>query len=348
MVVGEDGQSRVQATTYDQYKLLYNKWHAAIGASAIGCLDSTEYMHLRACFIILSRLVDAYPTRPKLGQKLLDALAPLQDDDYPLQDIKTAAQAYGTLLVKARSSGVWKEEDAAVAKAREDKKKAAIAERKKKAEEQFAEMKRESEKLSEEIGDSRTRGWAGDRDRHPRGDDVRRLGALSGGPPRGAHGRDNPGRDGLAPVRTGHGMQRDLDRDRDRRHDDRRVREGDLRSTRTEERDPGRGRTSERPPPEDRRRGDFWPSEDSRRRGSDDDRWERGSALPSSGRGGPKRDRSPGPDDQPVKRPRSEREPQRTVGGEKSSLPDSRNNPMRERLPTGERGGGYRRGGPRR
>lgn len=149
--------------SFEDYKELYNSWHATIGQAMIGCLDSTEYMHVRSCFVILSRIVDAFPTRPKLGQKLFSALEPLQDETYPLPDIMTAAQAYGTLLIKARTNGVWKEEDAATIKAREEKEKAKIAEKKKRREEQHAQMKRDTEKLNEEIGegDSRDRGRRG-------------------------------------------------------------------------------------------------------------------------------------------------------------------------------------------
>ena len=67
-----------------------------------------------------------FPTRPGLGQQLIDALAPLQDESYPLPDIKTTAQAYGMLLLKGRDGGVWKEEDAAVAEARVKQEKAAL------------------------------------------------------------------------------------------------------------------------------------------------------------------------------------------------------------------------------
>lgn len=119
----------------------------------MGSLKSTEYMVARACLLVLTRIVDAFPTRPGLGQMLLDAIKPFEDESYPLQDIKTAAQAYGMLLLKARDDGVWKEEDAAAVEARAEKEKAALRQRQKKAEEQFEEMKAENEKITEEMGD---------------------------------------------------------------------------------------------------------------------------------------------------------------------------------------------------
>ena len=164
--------------SYEDYQELYNKWHAAIGQATIGCLDSTEYMHVRSCFVVLSRIVEAFPTRPKLGQTLLDALEPLQDETYPLQDIKTAAHAYGTLLIKARGDGVWKEEDFATVKAREEKEKADIAAKLKRREEQLADMKRDMEKIDVEIGDSGRRDDRESRRRGPPNDsrgDVRRV-----------------------------------------------------------------------------------------------------------------------------------------------------------------------------
>lgn len=163
VIATENGNGSV---SFDDYKVLYNKWHAAIGQATIGCLDSTEYMHVRSSFVVLSRIVDAFPTRPKLGQTLLDALEPLQDETYPLQDIKTAAHAYGTLLIKARGDGVWKEEDSATIKAREEKEKADIAAKLKRREEQLADMKRDMEKIDVEIGDS---GRRDDRDTRRRG-----------------------------------------------------------------------------------------------------------------------------------------------------------------------------------
>lgn len=138
----------------DQYRCLYDKWHAAVGRATIGSLDSYEYMHVRSSLVVLNRMVEEYPTKPKLGQKLLNALDPLQDESYPLQDIKTTAHAYGTLLLKARSDGVWKEEDAATIKAREEKEKAETVERKKRRVEQLAELHLDTEKINKEIGES--------------------------------------------------------------------------------------------------------------------------------------------------------------------------------------------------
>lgn len=114
-------------------------------------------MVARACLLVLTRIVDAFPTRPGLGQRLLEALKPFEEESYPLQDIKTAAQAYGMLLLKARDVGVWKEEDAAAAEARAKEEKAALRQRQKKAEVQFEEMKLENEKITEEMGDGRGR-----------------------------------------------------------------------------------------------------------------------------------------------------------------------------------------------
>ena len=104
--------------------------------------------------------------KPRTHYKETQTLEPLQDETYPLQDIKTAAHAYGTLLIKARGDGVWKEEDSATIKAREEKEKADMAAKLKRREEQLADMKRDMEKIDVEIGDS---GRRDDRDTRRRG-----------------------------------------------------------------------------------------------------------------------------------------------------------------------------------
>ena len=93
--------SDIVSISAEQYETLYNKWHAKLGAVFMGSLNSSEYMVIRACLLVLTRIVDEFPTRPGLGQRLMDALEPIQQDSYPLQDIKTAAQAYGMLLGNA-------------------------------------------------------------------------------------------------------------------------------------------------------------------------------------------------------------------------------------------------------
>ena len=167
----EDGGETAVATSQEAYQKLYNKWHAAIGASCIGCLQSKEYMHLRNCLVVLTRMLEVYPTRPKLANQLIKALAPLQEETNTLADIRASAQAYSMQLLKARDDGVWKEEDAATVKARHEKEEAAAAARQKKAEEQMAEIERDSEKITEQIGEwdsrDRSRGRAGG---HPPGD----------------------------------------------------------------------------------------------------------------------------------------------------------------------------------
>lgn len=164
-----DNKTVPVAVIKDDYKKLYNKWHAAIGAVCIGCLNSKEYMHLRNCLVVLTRMVEVYPTRPKLANRMLEALEPLRDESNSLADIRTSAQAYSMQLLKARDDGVWKEEDAATIRARHEMVEAAAAARQKKAEEQMAEFERDSEKITEKIGVSD--GYGRDRSRGRRPDD---------------------------------------------------------------------------------------------------------------------------------------------------------------------------------
>jgi len=165
----EDGE--LEDVTADSYKRLYDKWHAAIGNSCFGSLQSEEYMHNRCCLILLGRMVEVFPTKPKLGNRLIRALEPLQGEACSFPDIRAAAQAYGMQLVKARDDGVWKEEDAATVAARQQKEKDAARARQEKAEKRMEEMKRESQKISEEIGD-RDRRFRDDR-RSPHPQDSR-------------------------------------------------------------------------------------------------------------------------------------------------------------------------------
>jgi THO complex subunit 2 len=189
VVTADDGESDTVTVTKEDYRNLYNKWHAAIGSACVGCLESSEYMHLRNCLVVLTRMVEDYPTRPGLANKLLKALEPLQEESNSLPDIRASAQAYSMQLVKARAGGVWKEEDAATVRARMEKEQAAAEERHKKAQEQMAEIKRDQEKITEEIGDSR------DRDRgRGRGGPPSNLGSGKSFEP-SIRGRDDRGDD---------------------------------------------------------------------------------------------------------------------------------------------------------
>lgn len=152
-MIASDGDGSPNVVSVKEFELLYNRWHRALGDSCLGCLQSTEYIHKRCCLIVLSRMVDVFPTRPQMGNKLLKMLEPLQSESNPLPDIRAAAQAYSTQLVKARDEGVWKEESAADVEARLQKEKAAAIARQAKAEKQMEEMKIESEKITEEIGE---------------------------------------------------------------------------------------------------------------------------------------------------------------------------------------------------
>lgn len=147
-----EGASEAKEITKDEFVTLYNSWHASLGAALIGCLQSAEYMHMRSGLSVLTRIVEVFPTRPKLGNKLFEVLKPLQDEASDRPDIRASANAYASMLVRARDDGKWIEEDAAVAQARADKEKAAAEQRKKKLEEQFDELQRDSEKITEEIG----------------------------------------------------------------------------------------------------------------------------------------------------------------------------------------------------
>jgi THO complex subunit 2 len=157
MVKSMDGEEEAVPVSHEEYAALYNKWHASIGATALGCIRSSEYMHCRNSLIVLTRMLEYYPTKPKLANRLLTALQPLQEESYAFADIRASALAYGNQLVKARDSGVWKEESASDVKERQAKEQAEAAARQKKAQAQMEQIKRDSEKITEEIGEKDSR-----------------------------------------------------------------------------------------------------------------------------------------------------------------------------------------------
>jgi Transcription factor/nuclear export subunit protein 2/Transcription- and export-related complex subunit/THO complex subunit 2 N-terminus len=185
----DDSEKNPVAVSKEVYEKLYNKWHAAIGDTLVGCLQSKEYMHLRCGLIVLTRIVEEYPTRPKLANRLLSALEPLAKENNAFADIRASSQAYSMQLLRSRDNGVWKEEDEATVQARLALVEAAAAERHKKAEAQMAQIKRDSEKITEEIGVSemRSRGRgpfnaADDRSSRVSGGEINRRRLPSGGP----------------------------------------------------------------------------------------------------------------------------------------------------------------------
>eukprot|EP00986_Skeletonema_menzelii_P019154 scaffold27070_cov147-Skeletonema_menzelii.AAC.17 len=192
--------------THDDFKALYTQWHSKIGVSSIGCLASSEYMHTRAALIVLSRIVLVYPTQPKVGDKILKSLSSLQSEDNPRPDIRATAQGYCSQLTKARDEGMWKEENIAVTRARQEKEKAKAEERKKNLALQHENMKKESEAITREIGD-------GDRYGRDRRDDRGRFddrGRPWGPDPR-SHQQRVPPMNASAPVFTPKvGAQREL------------------------------------------------------------------------------------------------------------------------------------------
>jgi THO complex subunit 2 len=198
MVAADETQANPVA--HKDYCLLYNKWHAAIGATAIGCLQSSQYIHIRNCLIVLTRLVESYPTRPGLAKKLLETLEPLQDESNTFADIRASAQAYSKQLLRARDDGVWKEESAAAVKARKELEESAAAARHEQAKQLMAEISREAEQISEKIGPSETRGRGGERRR------------MDSGGPRGP-GRSNAGSSPTPPTSSATSLPLPLSRE---------------------------------------------------------------------------------------------------------------------------------------
>ncbi len=97
---------------YESFTKVYNEWHEKLGSVAGKCLQSSEYIHVRAALIVLSRIVEVYPTQYEVGQRYLTSLKVLQADER--QDLKAMANAYVAQLSKARDSGLWRDESGKV------------------------------------------------------------------------------------------------------------------------------------------------------------------------------------------------------------------------------------------
>ncbi|KAL7470413.1 hypothetical protein ACHAXS_010651 [Conticribra weissflogii] len=300
-----------EGLTKDDYNALYTQWHQKLGIAAIGCLKSPEYMYTRSALILLSRIVLVFPTQPKMGEKILKALTPLQSDDNPRPDIRATAQGYSSQLLKARDEGMWKEENIAVTKARQEKEKQKQEERKKKLAQQHEEMKKESEMIARQIGednwrrdggrDNRGRGgqWGMDSRMHPRVQGPQPPPPPP--PPLNANApKFTPAHGGEVRDLNSFGQRRDPhDNSRDRRpgmeqgqweRGTRQIADNSLIQTRRKRsRSPDRGDRYE-DPSQKRSRGGGWDSHQPRGNTSSYSGGDRRSSSPSRGRNPPSSD----------------------------------------------------------
>eukprot|EP00536_Pseudo-nitzschia_multiseries_P015301 jgi/Psemu1/291937/fgenesh1_pg.854_\ len=270
----EDGATSTNPVSHTEFIKLYNKWQYSLAAALIGCLKSTQYIHTRTGLVVLSRLVEVFPTGPSLGNKLLKVLEPLQDESSLRPDIRASANAYWMMLSKARDEGKWVEEDEADARARADKEKQAAEERKKKIEKSFQELERDSLKITEQIGTDDRR----DRDRSRGGTarDPYKSRQTGGGGGRDDYSRAENGRDRRGDDRRGD----DRDRRAAGRDEDWKKRDRDEENTKD---DRGRGVRRGGIGDDDRRVGSRDAGDPQPRGGRDnsDGRWRRDrEALP--------------------------------------------------------------------
>lgn len=140
----DDVKMEESEVSHEDYIILYNKWQDTMSTVFIGCLQSTEYIHTRTALILLTKMVDVFPTKSTLGSKLLKTLEPLKSDSNPMQDIKTMALGYSSQISKRNDTGTWMEEDSKTAKARLEKEKIQGEKRKRNAELQMEEAKQDS------------------------------------------------------------------------------------------------------------------------------------------------------------------------------------------------------------
>lgn len=259
-------------------------------------------MHNRTSLVILTRMVSHFPTKSILGEKILDALEPLQGDNNPMQDIKAMAQAYSSQLVKARSEGVWREESEKATKEREEREKQVQEEKRLKREKNLEEMEKDSQEIFKNMErDGRDGRRRQDRPyRHNAPSQMQRMGNAH------PHQRDRR-EQRQAPPPTSQGIQGRWERDKgmpQRAHDQGRRRD--------DNRDGGRDNRDNR---------------DNRNQAGDNDsgkslqgRWEGNNAGNSSNEGGRKSKRDPSAErnkstERDPKRSRRDASPHRRHGG---------------------------------
>lgn len=149
-----EAQFAASSISSEEYKALFNKWHASLSATCLGCLESKEYIHLRNCLTLLTRIVEVFPTKPTVGNKLLLALDPLQAEGFAMADIRAAATAYSSQLKHARDKGAWKEEGRAAVLERENELKAKHAEKQKRY---AAASEKDPDPTEQNVGDQDVR-----------------------------------------------------------------------------------------------------------------------------------------------------------------------------------------------
>lgn len=112
---------------FDQYKSIIRKWHNMLQSTFIECLTSREYMRIRNCIVVMTRVASFFPiwelhgsvlveTISKvsneeergdlkvLGQGLLATLRKEQKGWIPMPKKKTAEQSVGKIDEKAKST----------------------------------------------------------------------------------------------------------------------------------------------------------------------------------------------------------------------------------------------------
>lgn len=85
-----------------QYKLAYAKWHRWMERVYSSALASKEYMPIRNTLVVLSKIIDVFPSHRGTAEKLLEIVDVLTKEDR--EDIKIMAKRYFALLTKRKSS----------------------------------------------------------------------------------------------------------------------------------------------------------------------------------------------------------------------------------------------------
>lgn len=87
---------------YRQYKLAYAKWHKWMAKVYSATLASGEYMPIRNTLIILTKIIDVFPSSKSTAENMLAIVEELTKEDR--EDIKIMAKRYFALLTKRKST----------------------------------------------------------------------------------------------------------------------------------------------------------------------------------------------------------------------------------------------------
>ncbi|TDH74164.1 hypothetical protein CCR75_001126 [Bremia lactucae] len=94
-----DGKKRL---AHRQFKAAYSRWHLNLELVYTTALSSGEYMRIRNSLVVLTKLIDVFPTGRGTADVILGIVETLTNEDR--EDVKIMAKRYFALLTKRKTS----------------------------------------------------------------------------------------------------------------------------------------------------------------------------------------------------------------------------------------------------